>query len=65
LFAQLIDLSLKWIYLRLQVQVLRLERRYLRFHLFKLRVERNHLLALLDSKRDVLLGEEIGDSSHG
>ncbi len=59
-----IDFSLKWLHLRLEIQVLILERVALRFHIFKLRIERKHLLFLLDSKRDVLLSEKVGELPH-
>lgn len=59
-----IDVSLKWIHLRLQVQVLRSERLYLRFHLLKLSVQRKHLELLLASKRNALFIKESGNLPH-
>ena len=51
LLSERIDLTLEWIHLRLQTQVLRFEGLYLRFHIRKLRIERGYLSLILRDRK--------------
>jgi hypothetical protein len=64
MFCELFDFSFKWVYLRLKLQVLRIERSYLSFQLLKLTVQCEYLSLVLLTKRQAVGIQKVEDSSH-